>query len=274
MLGFSGYSGSWVLHVKTLQQQICKTARIIDPSHPGPWCQSANQWWRQCRKSGWPKFQSGHPDFRCFPVQKTPSWPKVNLFTNPWPLSSTEALWKCSGFAYQLTWTRSCYQGQNLQPLHTVPPLACKGVLFSALDGKQSQRPRWHRSMNVEGYKCEWFVDLGDFADSMNSSSLKGKQYDMCMTKSNEHGPTHEHDSNRWGSLDVLEQSLGLCIFTGHHLSNLPNARVHASRHDHALSRRMVRKHPMWMISPSTGWWCRLSMASLHIFASGNLGNP
>lgn len=24
---------------------------------------------------------------------------------------------------------------------------------------------------------------MGDFADSMNSSSLKGKQYDMCMTK-------------------------------------------------------------------------------------------
>ena len=92
MLGFSGYSGSWVLHVKTLQQQICKTAWVIDPSHPGPWCQSANQWWRQCRKSGWPEFQSGHPDFRCFPVQKTPRWPKVNLCTNPWPLSGVRVL--------------------------------------------------------------------------------------------------------------------------------------------------------------------------------------
>ena len=67
--------------------------------------------------------------------------------------------------------------------------------------------------------------------------------------QTHEHGPTHERDSNRWGSLDVLEQSLGLCIFTGHHLSNLPNTRVHASRHDHALSRWMARKHLMWMMS-------------------------
>ncbi len=46
------------------------------------------------------------------------------------------------------------------------------------------------------------------------------------------------------GLIDILGQSLGLCVFTGHHLSNLPNARVHASRHDHALSRWMVRKQP------------------------------
>ena len=101
---------------------------------------------------------------------------------------------------------------------------------------------------NIDFKPC-WFVDLGDFADSMNSSSLKGKQYDMCMTKRTNMDP-HTNvtaiDGAHWTS---WKQSLGLCIFTGHHLSNLPNTRVHASRHDHALSRWMARKHLMWMMS-------------------------